>query len=152
MRCPFGAHIRRANPRDTFGANDDSKLEIVNRHRILRIGRPYVPSRENGRPGLMFMCLNADIERQFEFLQGTWIQNGDFQGLSGERDPLTGSGARCGGFTIPTPAGPLTVGGMQDFVRVLGGGYFFMPGRSALTFLANPLSGGGRDRDPAPSA
>ena len=43
-RCPFGAHIRRANPRDwQLGAAPDESLELSNLHRILRRGRPYGP-------------------------------------------------------------------------------------------------------------
>ena len=38
--------------------------------------------------GLLFICLNTDIERQFEFVQHTWLQNGYFAGLRGEVDPL----------------------------------------------------------------
>ena len=66
MRCPLGAHIRRANPRDQFDPGSKTQLNITNRHRILRVGRSYTAG-DNGRekPGLLFMCLNSDIERQF---------------------------------------------------------------------------------------
>ena len=40
--CPFGAHIRRSNPRDSLNPNSDEQLAITNRHRILRWGRTYV--------------------------------------------------------------------------------------------------------------
>lgn len=70
LRCPFGAHIRRANPRDSLGSME--QVAISNRHRILRIGRQY-SRRPERTPGLLFMCLNGDLERQFEFVQQTWI-------------------------------------------------------------------------------
>jgi hypothetical protein len=87
------------------------------------------------------MCLNADIERQFEFVQQTWVSAGDFHGLAGEIDPIasTRKGQGAGGegsFTIQTPVGPVTIPGLQSFVTVRNGGYFFLPSRSALRFLA----------------
>ncbi len=41
QRCPFGAHIRRANPRESMVPGSMEQLSIVNRHRILRMGRGY---------------------------------------------------------------------------------------------------------------
>jgi len=133
--CPFGAHVRRANPRDSIDTDSLEQLLLSNRHRILRIGRPY-PKPEGGKPGLMFMCLNADIERQFEFLQQTWILGSSFHHLN-EKDPLLGHHGGGGGFTIPTVQGPVRLDRAPDFVRVRGGGYFFMPGRKALRYLAS---------------
>ena len=60
----------------------------------MRIGRQYQPEADGGKPGLFFMCLNADIERQFEFVQQTWLRSPSFHGLTGERDPLLGAGER----------------------------------------------------------
>jgi hypothetical protein len=34
------------------------------------------------------MCLNADIERQFEFIQQTWLRAPSFHGLRSEVDPV----------------------------------------------------------------
>jgi Dyp-type peroxidase family len=135
--CPFGAHIRRANPRDSFGADSPTQIVIVNRHRILRIGRPYQPQSEGDDPGLLFMCVNADIERQFEFLQQSWIGNRSFNGLRDEADPLLGHGQGVSGaLSVPRAAGTLRLEGFKDFVTVLGGGYFFLPSRQALNFLS----------------
>jgi deferrochelatase/peroxidase EfeB len=136
VRCPLGAHIRRANPRDQFDPGSKTQLNITNRHRILRVGRSYT-ARDNGRekPGLLFMCLNSDIERQFEFLQQTWLFGSSFSGLQNEVDPLLGHGdAHL--LTIPTDAGPRRTPAMADFVQVLGSGYFFLPGKKAMNFLA----------------
>jgi deferrochelatase/peroxidase EfeB len=159
LRCPFGAHIRRANPRDSFvsgieeqpeGATREQfaeqlkeQLRIVNRHRILRVGRPYeaqdcvgAPENKLNKPGLVFMCLSADIERQFEFVQQSWVLGPSFHGLQNEIDPMVGNRHGSQTFSIPTPDGPTWIKDIRDFVRVRGGGYFFLPGKRALQFLA----------------
>ncbi|MFZ7092315.1 Dyp-type peroxidase [Primorskyibacter sp. 2E233] len=132
-RCPFSAHIRRSNPRDSFEPGSEKQMGIVNRHRILRIGRPYD---EGAAQGLLFMCLNADLERQFEFVQQTWAMSRHFHGLTEEVDAILGRGGKGGQLTVPTEAGPVIVEGFNDVVRMCGGGYFFLPGRSALRYLA----------------
>ncbi len=83
------------------------------------------------------MCLNADIERQFELVQQAWLRNDTFDGLRDEADPLIGGppGAKARNFTIPTEDGPLRLGGLTDFVTTRGGGYFWMPSRAAVDFL-----------------
>jgi deferrochelatase/peroxidase EfeB len=136
LRCPFGAHIRRANPRDSLSPGSNEQIEISNRHRILRVGRTYAPQ-AGEKNGLMFMCLNGDIERQFEFVQQTWLGSETFHGLSGERDPLAGARAGCpNGFTMPTRDGPVRLSSMARFVTPRGGGYFFLPGKRLLEFLS----------------
>jgi Dyp-type peroxidase family len=138
-RCPIGAHIRRANPRDSLGDDPDQSWRVSNRHRILRRGRPY---RNGHERGLHFICLNADIERQFEFIQQNWINDGTFGGLDGEDDPLIGQRlghAAVGCVTLPPPADtrvPRRVAGLARFVTVKGGGYFFLPSLTALRYLA----------------
>jgi deferrochelatase/peroxidase EfeB len=133
QRCPFGAHIRRANPRDSLMPGSMDQVAISNRHRMLRVGRLYEP--EPGRdPGLLFMCLNGDIERQFEFIQQTWLVSPTFHGLAGEQDPLT-SNCEGTGYVIPSHDGPVRLEPLPQFVTTLGGGYFFMPGRSLLAYL-----------------
>ena len=140
QRCPFGAHIRRTNPRESFEPGSMEQLAIVNRHRILRAGRRYegyAPAKgakEDG--GLMFMCFNADLERQFEFVQQTWAMAPQFHGLENEVDAILGRGKTTGRLTIPTASGPLQVKGLADVVRVRGGGYFFVPSKSALDYLS----------------
>jgi deferrochelatase/peroxidase EfeB len=145
MACPFGAHVRRANPRDTRFAKSKEEIATVNRHRILRVGRAYEkgPVAKNGRGrtserGLLFMCLNADIERQFEFIQKTWLLNPNMHGLENEVDPIIGTGPRK--LTVPTETGPVELDIDQDFVRTLGGGYFFLPSRLVLRYIAFGLA------------
>ena len=85
------------------------------------------------------MCLNGDIERQYEFVQQTWLNSSSFQCLSDERDPLLhDGGGTATGFTIPTPQGPVRLSALRQFVTTRGGGYFFLPGKRLLDYLKAP--------------
>ncbi len=138
LRCPFGAHIRRANPRDSFDPGSNDQITITNRHRIMRVGRIY-QEKAGENPGLLFICLNGDIERQFEFVQQTWLMSPSFHGLSCEKDPVLGDGetGACG-FTIPSRDGPIGLSPMPAFVTTKGGGYFFLPGKRLIDYLSSP--------------
>jgi Dyp-type peroxidase family len=139
IRCPLGAHIRRANPRDSLGSDHEEQIALTKRHRILRVGRRYEIKTGRSRKiekGLVFICLNASIERQFEFVQQTWLAASGFQGLENERDPLVISPAAKGQYSIPTEQGAVTLTGLKGFTTMRGGGYYFMPGRRALLYLA----------------
>jgi Dyp-type peroxidase family len=142
--CPVGSHTRRSNPRDTQQPNPARSIVITNRHRVLRRARPY---HEHGQPpsagdqvGLVFMCINADIQRQFEFIQQTWINSPKFNGLYDNKDPLLGDNNNTptgtGSMTIQRSPVRQKVDGIPRFVAVKGGGYFFLPAISALQFLA----------------
>lgn len=142
LACPLGAHIRRANPRDGLDPADPLGWDTANRHRIIRRGRSFdLPSLHDGDPagtasreqGLMFTAICADIERQFEFVQQRWLFGRSFHGLAGEIDPLLGDG----NFSVPTAVGPVRVLGLAPWVECQGGGYFFLPGRAALQWLAD---------------
>ncbi len=143
LRCPFGAHVRRVNPRDSLDPGSNEQIAITNRHRIIRIGRGY-QDKTDTLGGLMFMCLAGDIERQFEFIQQTWMGSTKFHGLNAETDPIASDGqaGRCG-FTVPTRAGPISLGHMPRFVTMRGGGYFFLPGKQLLDWLAKSEAAGG---------
>jgi deferrochelatase/peroxidase EfeB len=173
-RCPFGAHIRRSNPRNadfpdgTTGffskiAHDlglkhvELRQDIMSStrfHRLLRRGREYGPGLspeqalepgypDNNEHGLHFVCLNANISRQFEFVQSAWIMNSKFNGMTGEADPLLGNrlpmatGEPTDSFLIPQQSGlARRITGVPQFITVRGGAYFFLPGIKALKFLA----------------
>jgi Dyp-type peroxidase family len=132
IRCPFGSHIRRANPRDSLNIESSDELSVSNRHRLLRRGRPYS---KDGQKGVMFICFNADIERQFEFVQSTWLCASAFHGLDEELDPLT---AQHDGnvLSVPAPDAATRFRDIPSFTTMRGGGYFFMPGMRSLHFLA----------------
>jgi hypothetical protein len=82
------------------------------------------------------MCLNGDLERQFEFIQQTWLTSPAFHGLVGEQDPLTSNGRNdATGYMVPTYDGPVRLKPLKRFVKTLGGGYFFLPSRGLLAWL-----------------
>lgn len=159
-RCPLGAHIRRTNPRNadfppgtsglvsrawrmagfdaTARAND--LVASTRFHRLLRRGRKYA---EGAATGIHFICLAANIKRQFEFVQSAWLMGSRFAGQSGESDPLLGNrtpdfgGAATGGFSMPQADGPdRRLQDLPRFVTVRGGAYFFLPGIRALRYIA----------------
>jgi Dyp-type peroxidase family len=144
LLCPVGAHIRRANPRDSLGPQKSFAIKSANHHRILRRGRSYGASVKNKftddgvSRGLYFICINADIERQFEFVQQSWINNTVFGGLYSEVDPISHIGNdRL--LTLPTDPLRRQINRLKQqkpFVKVRGGAYFFLPGIRALQYLA----------------
>ena len=145
LRCPLGAHVRRSNPRDSSEDSPEATLRSTRNHRILRRGRPFGraiadppgPGEEpDAERGLLFLCLNTDVERQFEFIQHTWLNNPFFAGLDGEIDPISGGHARASGpFTIPDEPVRRKAPGLGGFVTTRGGAYFFLPGIRALRYL-----------------
>ncbi|UPJ55793.1 Dyp-type peroxidase [Bradyrhizobium sp. 192] len=134
--CPKGAHIRRVNPRDTLGVDVQSSVKSVKLHRLLRRGRPYREEVANEKPrkGIFFIACNADLERQFEFIYQRWLRNPRFVGLHDQDDPLVGKPAAAKSFSMPGLASGEEVS-LAAFTRTLGGGYFFLPGISALKFI-----------------
>ena len=155
--CPVGAHIRRTNPRDSLSPGPGTKASIAvnRRHQILRRGRTYgapladsldpddyLATDGSGERGLHFICLNANISRQFEFIQQTWVNNPKFAGLYEDTDPLIGTRnppgpLTAGTFTVPGEPVRRRVTGLPPFVEVRGGAYFFLPGMRALRYLAS---------------
>ena len=148
-RCPIGAHIRRANPRDGRRDSPPDTLDSTKRHRLLRrgrsFGRPLPPGLldDGEERGLLFACLNADLVRQFEFVQHHWL-NSPLFAVAGETDPLLGRRDDGGPNTFTMPADParLRVAGLQQFVTMRGGAYFFLPSIPLLHRLADAASPG----------
>ncbi|QBR70949.1 peroxidase [Beijerinckiaceae bacterium] len=175
LTCPFGSHIRRANPRtgDMPGGrqgflswilrmlglkHDGPREDLISSsrlHRIVRRGRPYGDLIEpqaarrddvhHNKSGIYFIALNANIARQFEFIQTAWIMNAKFNGMSGETDPLVGNRAACpvgkatDSFVLPQPNGlNRRIAGLPQFITLRGGAYFFLPSIRALRFFAQP--------------
>jgi Dyp-type peroxidase family len=136
-RCPLGAHIRRANPRDSL----PSGAVMVNRHRILRRGIPYgelLPkgAEDDGKErGLLFISLQASISRQFEFIQQQWMLDGNKFGLGSDRDLMAGGQNGQGKMTLQG-CPPRFLSPLGRFVTVKGGEYFYMPGIAGLRFMA----------------
>jgi Dyp-type peroxidase family len=153
LRCPIGSHIRRTHPRDSLPPRPGSEQSIAvnKRHRLLRRGRAYGPplaasmnhedmlaAEPDGQErGLHFVSLCANLSRQFEFVQGAWVNNPHFAGLRSDTDPLIGVRHEGGTFTMPADPVRERVHDLPSFVGMRGGGYFFLPGRRALQFLAS---------------
>lgn len=174
VRCPLGAHVRRANPRTgdmpggqqnvitwllrTLGfVRTDLRSDLVASsrfHRIIRRGREFgtqvapeaamQPNCPDPKSGLHFICLNANISRQFEFVQNAWLASAKFNGLADETDPVTGNrlplplGLATDCFSLPQHNGVARrLQPVPAFVVVRGGGYFFLPGVRALRFFAS---------------
>lgn len=144
LQCPIGAHIRRANPRDSLGPDPETALRLSKMHRILRRGRPYGErwdpdagnaDSEKAERGMMFIALNADIAGQFETIQHSWINNRHFNGLCGGTDPISHF-PDGEAITIQSRPVNLHINRPRPFVRVRGGAYFFLPGIRALRDIA----------------
>ncbi|MEK6275953.1 MAG: Dyp-type peroxidase [Actinomycetota bacterium] len=137
LRCPIGAHIRRANPRDALGWHGALSL----RHRMIRRGVSYGPPPadpgvDDGIDrGLVFTCFVASIERQFETVQAIWINDGNVFGLGADKDFLIGGEDPAGKLTIQGDP-PRFLSPQPAFVRVRGGEYLFQPGITALRAIA----------------
>ena len=140
------------------GKRRATALSDANRHRILRRGRAYgkpvadsldpeeilISPQPEGERGLHFLCFNANLARQFEFVQHTWINNSKFHDLYSDVDPLMGdhhpkhAGRRLfPTFTVPGEPMRQRISGLTRFVHVRGGAYFFMPGIKAVKYLAS---------------
>lgn len=145
-RCPIGAHIRRVHPRDAFGFNG----RLIDRRRITRRGLAYGRFAADGEAvsdtderGIIFMALNANFARQFEFVQQQWIQYGNDAHLGNEKDILMGQHGGSGRYMVqgdrsPTNP-PFVCSNLPDFVELRGGEYFFVPSITALEMIAMGL-------------
>jgi hypothetical protein len=155
-RCPFGAHTRRGNPRSAlmFGKKDflgrpafDTPGALSNRRRMLRRGLPYGaaedPPTDQGDHGIILLLLNADLSRQFEFVQEQWFNFANDFKLANDKDPFLGNhGAnkdcRAAGRMViegdrTTP--PYFCSNMPTLVETRGGDYFFVPSMTCLRMI-----------------
>jgi deferrochelatase/peroxidase EfeB len=145
-RCPIGAHVRRVHPRDAFGFEG----RLINRRRITRRGMPYGAFVSEGAPvsdeedrGVIFMALNANISRQFEFVQQQWIEYGNDAHQGNDKDMLMGNHGGKGKFVVQGDRSPnnppFVCSGLPTFVELRGGAYFFLPSITALAMMAMEL-------------
>lgn len=150
FKCPVHAHIRKANPR---GTTPLTSLDGEKMRRIVRRGIPYGkpdfalpdpnfrdPS-QTAQRGLLFMCFQRNIEKQFVFIQRTWIDNPNFPAITKNTgdDPILGQDGN------EAQRWPLKWGdedaGRKDFnfespVTLEGGEYFFAPSLPFLQAIA----------------
>lgn len=143
-KCPFHAHIRKANPRGAISYGGHEPLAEERRHRIARRGIPYGPLKLFPAPdekvGLLFMCYQSDIGDQFEYMQWAWSNADNFVREQSGIDALIGQGngqqAERGGQNWPTRWGDATESvrfNFANFITMRGGEYFFAPSISFLT-------------------
>lgn len=163
-KCPFSAHIRRINPRASLQmgreAGDppgslktmvdafDTPGALSNRRRMIRRGLPYGAvtdrSRDDGNHGIVIMMLNADIARQFEFVQQQWINYGNDFKAGNDKEILVGNHSADERFASKAviqvdPAGdqaPFFLANIPRMVDTRGGDYFFIPSMTALRMIA----------------
>ena len=163
-KCPFSAHLRRINPRaslqmgrdagdvpgslKTIAGAFDTPGALSNRRRILRRGLPYGEvkdrSRDDGNHGIIIMMLNADINRQFEFVQQQWINYGNDFKAGNDKEIILGNHSSDPRFASkavlqvePTSDDvPYLLSKIPRFVETRGGEYFFIPSLTALRMIA----------------
>jgi deferrochelatase/peroxidase EfeB len=153
-RCPYGAHIRRCNPR---GAQIVQRVANHSR-RLVRRGMPYGPAyvhdpavhdpskpRDPKEPkrGLLGNFIGANLGAQFEAMSCDWLNLGlQDPRVTGSNDPLLGANDPVTGwFDLPLPSGePIRLRALPRFVTTRGGAYTFLPSLSAIGYLGS-LSG-----------
>lgn len=153
-RCPFHAHVRRTNPRSESRDPDKrpgsaASPDVIPQDMpsIARCGMTYGirPDLHPGgsgfaRPrqgvGLLFMCFQNTIERQFERIQraANGLADPGSPHMPG-CDPVIGQGA-CAALSWPVQWGGSERREFQfsQVVTLRGGEYFFAP---SITFLKN---------------
>ena len=141
LGCPFGAHIRRMNPRS-------DPLAQRRLRPLMRRGMPYGPAYD-GAPeaqavarGLLGLFFCASLEDQFEHLLGEWANKTplglDHRGHA--KDPLIGQhDDPHATLYLPAaaPAQALRLGGLAPFVSTRGTAYLLYLARPALQALAD---------------
>jgi Dyp-type peroxidase family len=137
LKSPIGSHVRRMNPRDSV------VVGVPRLHRMIRRGTNYgqqlspgVLEDDGADRGLLFAFIGAHLDRQFEFIQREWANDGKFIGAPAEKDPLVSS-SDDREFTIPNQPIRRHLKGLPAFVVNRGGEYCFMPGLRALRWLAD---------------
>ncbi|KAI7198629.1 hypothetical protein D0869_00372 [Hortaea werneckii] len=142
FKCPFGAHIRKMNPRGDLGRG------VVNQFRVLRRGIPYgeeLKDDMNGERGLLFVCYQSNISQGFQFLQQTWANAPGFRVEGAGLDAVMGQDNNnktidMKGLFPQNKDKPLALSGINRFVVPKGGEYFFSPSMSALRTTLSTLT------------
>ncbi len=143
-RCPYGAHIRRCNPR---GGQIVQRI-ANNSRRLVRRGVPYGPpyDRASARVldeperGLLGNFIGASLGAQFEAMSCDWLNLGlQDPRITGSNDPIAGANdPHTGWFDLPLKSGTtIRLQGLPRFVRTRGGAYAFLPSLSAIRFLGS---------------
>ena len=142
-RCPYGAHIRRANPR---GGQIVQRVANHSR-RLVRRGMPYGPPYDPANPdsakqerGLLGNFIGASLGAQFEAMCCDWVNVGlQDPRITGSNDPLIGANEPATSwFDLLLKSGTtIRLRGLPRFVRTRGGAYTFLPSISAIRYLGS---------------
>lgn len=145
-RCPYGAHIRRSNPR---GGQIVQRI-ANNSRRLVRRGVPYGPAYDRTQPrdptepeperGLLGNFIGANIGAQFEAMSCDWLNLGlQDPRLTGSNDPVSGANdSSASWFDLPLKSGrTIRLRGLPRFVQTQGGAYTFLPSLRAIQFLGS---------------
>ncbi len=143
-RCPYGAHIRRSNPR---GGQIVQRV-ANNSRRLVRRGVPYGPAYEPANPrngeeperGLLGNFIGASLGAQFEAMSCDWLNLGlQDPRITGSNDPITGTNdPATSWFDLPLKSGgTIRLRGLPEFVSTRGGAYTFLPSLSAIRYLGS---------------
>lgn len=143
-KCPFHAHIRKTNPRgDTARLSHldfDEGLKQEKDHRIVRRAVSYgendVKKEPEKNSGLLFLCFQADIESQYNFIQIRWSNQVNFVNTSVGPDPLIGQPEGKQQWTLQWGKDGTNEQPFRLWVSMKGGEYFFAPSISFLTNLS----------------
>jgi deferrochelatase/peroxidase EfeB len=148
IRCPVGAHIRRINPRGQPVTGQGKPGGSNNTHRLIRRGLPYGPVYDPKKPydgierGLLGYFINSNIENQYEFVLGEWVNKSEFAGAvrlpPTSKDPLIGMQDPASSmFVIPQANGaPIRITGFSNFVTTRAAAYCFLPSVTAIRFMS----------------
>jgi Dyp-type peroxidase family len=138
VRCPYAAHIRKTYPRDELGPEAET-------HRLLRRGIPFgAPAPAAGERGLLFLCYQTSIERQFEHVVRNWANNPNLRSPGEGIDPIIGeAGGAATSLTLRARAADGTLVSRaldlpSNWTTATGGGYFFVPSVRGLAYLVGP--------------
>ena len=141
LACPFGAHIRRMNPRA------DKSVVPFRRRLLIRRGMPYGPpfdpnepdSKQASERGLLGLFFCASLEDQFEHLLGQWSDANPMgpDNRGDAKDPLIGNHQDARAiFDIPMAGDKLRqLEGFRPYVTTRGTVYAFYPSLKALSVI-----------------
>lgn len=147
-RCPFHAHVRKTNPRGDVPRVIGAPAEFERARRVVRRGitygeRPDLVEGGVDTPatgvGLLFMCFQGNLD-QFA-IQQEGSDSNDFVQAGVGVDAVTGQNAAPVTQTWPSDGTEKST--MANFVRMLGGEYFFAPSMAFLRGLAETHYRGG---------
>ena len=169
IKCPFHAHIRKINPRKPYRGKGAKSLEIKSVQDYQNLPKPIIrrsiPYDDSGNQntkgsgvGLLFMCFQRNIEKQFIQIQKSWCNDESpsydeiqQQGI----DPIAGQHKNIQNVEVNKNNNTFSYDRSQkwnkewnsnkivsknisfkDIVKLKGGGFFYAP---PISFIKQPL-------------